>query len=75
MAAEEKKRGRPKKKDSVLPNEEVDKVTMTQNAITPSYELKEKGVGNVRSVPEKITLDAIQTRWKAIFSKYSSLGF
>ena len=73
--AEEKKRGRPKKKESVLPNEEIDKVTMTQDAITPSYELKENGVGTVRPVPEKITLDAIQSRWKAVFSKYSSLGF
>lgn len=75
MATEEKKRGRPKKKESVLPNEEVDKVTMTQDAVTPSYELKENGVGNVKSAPNKITLDAIQTRWKTIFGKYGSLGF
>lgn len=73
--AEEKKRGRPKKKESVLPNEEIDKVTMAQDAITPSYELKESGVGQVTSVPEKITMDAIQSRWKTVFGKYSSLGF
>lgn len=73
--AEDKKRGRPKKKESVLPNEETDKVTMTQDAIAPSYELKENGVGKVKSVPEKITMDAIQARWKAVFSNYSALGF
>lgn len=55
---EEKRRGRPKKKEAVLPNEEVDKIVMTE-----------------KSNNDKITTEAIKTRWNSIFRNYSSLGF
>lgn len=55
---EEKRRGRPKKKEAVLPNEEVDKIVMTE-----------------KSNNDKITTEAIKTRWNSIFRNYGSLGF
>ncbi len=55
---EEKRRGRPRKKEAVLPNEEVDKIVMTE-----------------KSNNDKITTEAIKTRWNSIFRNYSSLGF
>lgn len=57
---EEKRRGRPRKKEAVLPNEEVDKIAMAQQS----------GNGN-----KLITTDDIRLRWHDIFRNYSSLGF
>ena len=57
---EEKRRGRPRKKEAVLPNEEVDKIAMAQQS----------GNGN-----KLITADDIRLRWHNIFRNYSSLGF
>ena len=57
---EERRRGRPRKKEAVLPNEEVDKIAMAQQS----------GNGN-----KLITTDDIRLRWHDIFRNYSSLGF
>ena len=73
----EKKRGRPKKSTSI-PNEEREMITMSHddeevNLAERQYEMK-NGVGKVKSVPEQVTLDQIQSRWKSIFSRYANLG-
>ena len=67
MAEEiKKKRGRPSKKEEVKidVNEKSKQITMTQN--TQSQNQKSS---------EIISLEAVQQRWKSVFSKYSTLGF
>ncbi|MBQ7276669.1 MAG: hypothetical protein IJS58_05390 [Bacilli bacterium] len=76
MADEVKrKRGRPKKVDTPTPiaNEEKEQTIMSANK--PTYQEIKEGVGTVKSVPQNITLDAIQARWRNVFGKYATLGF
>ena len=73
--ADEIKRGRPKKKEATLPNEDKESIVMSENANASSSKLKDEGVGTVVSVPDRITSSDIQSRWHDIFKKYSSLGF
>ena len=76
MADEVKrKRGRPKKVDTPTPiaNEEKEQTIMSANK--PTYQEIKEGVGTVKTVPQNITLDAIQARWRNVFGKYATLGF
>lgn len=79
MEKEKRGRGRPKKKIAPVTNEEQQQILMSSsnthdNKAEISRNIK-NGVGQVREVPEKITLDAIQQRWKNVFKNYGSLGF
>ena len=71
--ADEVKRGRPKKKEAVLPNEEKENIVMSKKAEATS--LLENEVGAVRAVPDRVTTQDIQARWHSVFKNYSSLGF
>lgn len=67
MAEEiKKKRGRPSKKEEVKidVNEKSKQITMTQNIQSQNQKSS-----------EIISLEAVQQRWKSVFSKYSTLGF
>lgn len=79
MEEEKRGRGRPKKKVAPITNEEQQQITMSSskncvNQAEINRDIK-NGVGAVRDVPEKITLDALQQRWKDVFKNYGSLGF
>lgn len=80
MEEEKRGRGRPKKKATPVINEEQQQITMSSsdNASTSKAEISrdiKNGVGIVKDVPERITLDAIQQRWRDVFKNYGSLGF
>ncbi len=75
-----KKRGRPKKTDNPIVNEEATKVTMTEQE---RQQVKD-GVGTVHSVQsatavdssdENVTLARIQQRWHNVFTKYGQLNY
>ena len=80
MDEEKRGRGRPKKRNAPIVNEEQQQITMSSsesafaNQAEISREIK-NGVGTVKDVPNKITLDAIQQRWRDVFKNYGSLGF
>lgn len=73
MAEEKRGRGRPKKKAAPIINEEEKQITMSSKE-QKSIEMKQ-GVGAVREVPDTITLNALQQRWRDVFRDYGSLGF
>lgn len=80
MEEEKRGRGRPKKKTTPVTNEEQQQITMSssENGSVNKAEINREikhGVGVVRDVPEKITLDALQQRWRDVFKNYGSLGF
>ena len=80
MEEEKRGRGRPKKKTTPIINEEQQQITMSssENNSASQAEINREiknGVGVVKEVPEKITLDALQQRWKDVFKNYGSLGF
>lgn len=71
MAEEKRGRGRPKKivDEPVMElNEKTKQITMTQK---DDVEFSRKSTANY----DMITLEAVQQRWKTIFSKYGSLGY
>lgn len=79
-------RGRPKKNEPVVNNEQVDKVNMESNQKKESKEAQlrelQEGVGKVRdssynsNIDDKITVQAVHNRWQQIFTKYSAIiGF
>lgn len=81
MEEEKRGRGRPKKKTTPVINEEQQQITMSSsengsvnNKAEINREIK-NGVGVVKEVPERITLDALQQRWRDVFKNYGSLGF
>ena len=79
MEEEKRGRGRPKKKTAPITNEEQQQITMSSSEshvgqAEINREIK-NGVGVVRDVPERITLDALQQRWRDVFKNYGSLGF
>ena len=63
---QKKGKGRPKKEAGPIANEEKQNITFIR---------KEVGVGTVKDVPENVTIDALQNRWKDVFRKYESLGY
>jgi hypothetical protein len=80
MDIEKRGRGRPKKKATPITNEEQQQITMSSSDSSPVSQAEihreiKNGVGAVREVPNLITLDAIQQRWKDVFKNYGSLGF
>ena len=80
MEEEKRGRGRPKKKTTPITNEEQQQITMSssENSSVSQAEINREiknGVGVVKDVPEKITLDALQQRWRDVFKNYGSLGF
>lgn len=80
MEEEKRGRGRPKKKTTPVTNEEQQQITMSssENGSANKAEINREiknGVGVVREVPERITLDALQQRWRDVFKNYGSLGF
>ena len=80
MEEEKRGRGRPKKKTTPVTNEEQQQITMSssENGFVNKAEINREiknGVGVVKEVPEKITLDALQQRWRDVFKNYGSLGF
>lgn len=80
MEEEKRGRGRPKKKTTPVTNEEQQQITMSssENSSVNKAEINREiknGVGIVKEVPEKITLDALQQRWRDVFKNYGSLGF
>lgn len=65
MEEEKRGRGRPKKKATPITNEEQQQITMSssENSSVSQAEISREiknGVGAVKDVPEKITLDALQ---------------
>ena len=72
---EVKKRGRPPKEkiEPEVINEEAKQVTMAEKGKQAA--VISNGVGTVREPSNnKVTITDLQTRWKQIFSNYSSLG-
>lgn len=80
MEEEKRGRGRPKKKTTPINNEEQQQITMSSSEKSSvsqaeiNREIK-NGVGVVKDVPERITLDSLQQRWRDVFKNYGSLGF
>lgn len=75
-----RKRGRPKKTQAPVVNEESVKVTMTER----ERQQMKNGVGDVHASAqvsisslddEKVTLAQIKQRWHNVFSKYGQLNF
>lgn len=79
MAEEKRGRGRPKKEkdEKVLEvNEKTKQITMSEKANVPVPVMNSNMNSNATSIRNQmITLDAVQQRWKSMFSKYGSLGF
>lgn len=72
MAEEKRGRGRPKKvKDEPVMelNEKTKQITMTQKDEPKTIQQSNN------DIREQITLDAVQQRWRTMFSKYGSLGY
>ena len=84
MAEIKKKRGRPPKKvDEKLDlNEKNKQITMSENNKSSSVTdtVSSMTINTYNAIPtarnvDDVSLEAVQQRWRSIFSKYSTLGF
>ena len=79
-----KKRGRPRKeKDEKMDlNEKNKQITMSENNKSSSTTdtVSSMTINTYNAIPtarnvDDVSLEAVQQRWRSIFSKYSTLGF
>ena len=84
MAEIKKKRGRPRKeKDEKMDlNEKNKQITMSENNKSSSVTdtVSSMTINTYNAIPtarnvDDVSLEAVQQRWRSIFSKYSTLGF